>query len=687
MHFFEKKVFLILKTCIFREIVVSLYPQMNKPFGSKLRKIVILMKKTILLMLSVALLAACTAKQPKLEDECLYSPSKTQFAFWSNIAEQMEVLLYEDAVSDQHSVISLQKGANDFWTATVKGDQAGKYYTVRSFQNGEWSLESPGIFAKAVSINGQRAAIIDMTKTNPDGWENDVRPAMPDMTDIVVYETHVRDYTMANPAIEHKGKFLGMAEQPAIDHLKELGITHLQILPMFDYGSVDETKSEHSNLNAEGSYNWGYDPVNYNVPEGGYSTDPSYPKNRIREAKQMIQALHANGIRVVMDVVYNHTFDAMGCALGRVVPNYFYRLNPDGTFANGSGCGNETASEHEMMRQFMVQSVCYWAREYHIDGFRFDLMGIHDQETMRQIRAALDEIDPTILTYGEGWAAMAPALPYEELAMKAWTYKMPRVGAFSDDIRNALIGSPFDHERGFASGNAACKEALMNGLVGCIGFEDPNGQLGAEPLCWSGEPMQHVSYITCHDNYCLRDRIEVSATEETEDTKLRMNKLAQTAVLVSQGMSFVYGGEELFRTKRGIDNSYQSPDSINIIPWENKEKYADLFEYYQQIIAIRRAHKGFRLGCAEAVKEHVEFIPTDNEHLIVYRIKNLEGIDSAKSLIVLLNGGAEAVEFAVPEADYLVLAYDAKADVNGIVQVETDKVVVEPYSATILAEN
>ena len=620
-------------------------------------------------MLSVALLA-CTAKQQKLEDECLYSPKQTQFTFWSPVAEQMEVRIYDEGQSDDvqcTKVIPLTKGENDFWTATVKGDLAGKYYTVRSFQNGEWGLESPGIFAKAVSINGQRAAIIDFNKTNPDGWLKDVRPAMPDPTDIVVYETHMRDFTMSpNSGIEHQGKFLGMAEEPAITHLRELGITHVQILPMFDYGSIDETTLP---LNR---YNWGYDPVNYNVPEGGYSTNPADPACRIREAKQMIQALHKAGIRVVMDVVYNHTYDVMGCALGRVVPQYFYRLNEDGTYANGSGCGNETASDHEMMRRFMVESVCYWAREYHIDGFRFDLMGIHDQETMRAIRAALDKMDPTILTYGEGWAAMAPAYPYEELAMKQWTYLMPRVGAFSDDIRNALIGSPFDHERGFASGNAACREALMNGLIAC-----PD---------WSGEPMQHVSYITCHDNYCLRDRIEVSASEETEATQLRMNKLAQTAVLVSQGMSFLYGGEELYRTKRGIDNSYQSPDSINIIPWENKVEYNELFEYYRQMIAIRRAHKGFRLGSAEAVKEHVEFLPTDNEHLIVYRIKNLEGIDTAKSLIVLLNGGLQVAKAAIPEGTYTLLAFNAAADVNGLEELTTSQIAAGPYSATILAE-
>ena len=630
------------------------------------------MKNIFLLMLSVALVA-CAGKQPKLEDECLYNPSKTQFTFWSNAAEQMEVRIYDngqwtmDNGQESFKTVALTKIENDYWTASVKGDLAGKFYTVRSYQNGEWAPEAPGIFAKAVSVNGQRAAILDMKATNPEGWEADVRPAMPDMTDIVVYETHLRDFTMSPySGVTNKGKFLGLTEEAPLNYLRELGITHLQILPMFDYGSIDETTLD------QNRYNWGYDPVNYNTPDGGYSTNPYDPACRIREAKAMVQALHKAGIRVVMDVVYNHTYDVMGCALGRVVPKYFYRLNEDGTYANGSGCGNETASDHEMYRQFMVESVCYWAREYHIDGFRFDLMGIHDQETMRQIRAALDEIDPTILTYGEGWAAMAPAYPYEELAMKQWTYTMPRVGAFSDDIRNALIGSPFDHERGFASGNAAGKKDAMRGLIAC-----PE---------WSGEPMQHVSYITCHDNYCLRDRIAVSASEESEATQLRMNKLAQTAVLVSQGMSFIYGGEELFRTKQGIDNSYQSPDDINTIPWENRENYADLHDYYQAMIAIRHAHKGFRLGSAEAVKEHVELVPTEDEHLIIYRIKDLEGIDSAKSLIVLLNGGDKAQQVEIPEGEYTLLAFNGEANVNGLSELEEDEALVAPYSATILAE-
>ena len=633
------------------------------------------MRNTLLIILA-CLLIGCATQPNKLENECVYTPEKTTFTFWSSVAEKMEVRLYNTYDASEFEVITLQEQEGDFWTATIKGDQVGKFYTVCSYQGGEWGQESPGIFAKAVSVNGQRAAIIDMQATDPEGWENDQRPAMTDPTEVVVYETHMRDFTIdATSGVANKGKFIAFTEQgtqtaeglaSGIDHLKELGITHIQILPMYDYGSIDETTLD---LN---KYNWGYDPVNYNVPEGGYSTNPYDPATRIREAKTMIQALHAAGIRVVMDVVYNHTYSVEGCALGRVVPQYFYRMNEDGTYANGSGCGNETASDKEMMRQFMVESVCYWAREYHIDGFRFDLMGIHDQETMRQIRAALDEIDPSIITYGEGWAASSPAYPYEQLAMKQWTYTMPRVGAFSDDIRNALIGSPFDHHRGFASGNTASRDAVRYGLVAC-----PD---------WSGEPMQHVSYITCHDNYCLRDRIEVAAAEETEATKLRMNKLAQTAVMVSQGMTFFYGGEELFRTKQGVENSYQSPDSINVIEWTNKQTYSDLYAYYREIIKIRRQHKGFRLGTAELVKNHVEFPETNNEGLIIYRIKDLQGIDTAASLIVLLNGTAEEMEVEVPQATYTVLAQDAQANANGMGTIEAGKVQVAPYSATILAE-
>ncbi|MEE0860059.1 MAG: type I pullulanase [Paludibacteraceae bacterium] len=622
------------------------------------------------------LLIGCATQPNKLENECVYTPEKTTFTFWSSIAEKMEVRLYNTYDAAEFEVITLQEKNDDFWTATVKGDQVGKFYTVCSYQGGEWGQESPGIFAKAVSVNGQKAAIIDMQTTNPQGWENDQRPAMTDPTEVVVYETHMRDFTIdATSGIANKGKFIAFTEQgtqtaeglaSGIDHLKELGITHIQILPMYDYGSIDETTLD---LN---KYNWGYDPVNYNVPEGGYSTNPYDPATRIREAKTMIQALHAAGIRVIMDVVYNHTYSVEGCALGRVVPQYFYRMNEDGTYANGSGCDNETASDKQMMRQFMVESVCYWAREYHMDGFRFDLMGIHDQETMRQIRAALDEIDPSIITYGEGWAASSPAYPYEQLAMKQWTYTMPRVGAFSDDIRNALIGSPFDHHRGFASGNTASRDAVRYGLVAC-----PD---------WSGEPMQHVSYITCHDNYCLRDRIEVAAAEETEATKLRMNKLAQTAVMVSQGMTFFYGGEELFRTKQGVENSYQSPDSINVIEWANKQTYNDLYTYYREIIKIRRQHKGFRLGTAELVKNHVEFPETTQEGLIIYRIKDLQGIDTSASLVVLLNGTPEPMEVEIPQATYTVLAQDAQANASGMGTIEGGKVQVAPYSATILAE-
>ena len=642
----------------------------------------------MMLMTSLLFFIGCTDGPHSLEKECEYGPKATKFCFWSDRANQMEVCIYESADALEGTKYPLRKLNDDFWVTKVKGDLKGKFYTVRSEQNGEWSEEVPGIFAKAVNVNGTRAAIIDMAETDPEGWSEDVRPEMKDMTDVVVYETHIRDYTMSpNSGIENKGKFIAFCEDgtitsdglaSGIDHLKELGITHIQILPMFDYGSIDETQLD------KNGYNWGYDPINYNVPEGGYSTDPYSPTQRILEMKKMIQAFHKAGIRVIMDVVYNHTYNVFGCSLGRVVPEYFYRFNEDGSYANGSGCGNETASDHEMMRRFMVESVCYWAREYHIDGFRFDLMGIHDQETMLAIKRKLDMLDESIIVYGEGWAAMKPQYDYDKLAMKEFMYKMPTVGAFSDDIRNALIGSPFDHERGFASGNPTDWKNVAFGLVGAIDFRKYDKSVFEHH--WTAYPMQHISYVTCHDNYCLRDRIAVSAPKESEETQLRMNKLAQTAVMVSQGMAFIYGGEELFRTKQGIDNSFQSPDSINIIPWENKLKYADLFEYYKQIIAIRRAHKGFRLGNPKFINYAVDFLPTRKMSTIIYSIRDIFDYDTAPSLVVVLNGSDQEDVVDLPFGNYTILAEDGRANVEGIRDFTGEQLTVFPYSATILAE-
>ena len=637
------------------------------------------MKRIILVCIAMAALLSCNS-QKRYEGafrECIYSPTLTQFSVWADAADAVELRLYEtpEAVAE---VISMAKDARGVWRARIHRDIRGYEYTFRTRNGNEWNEESPGIFAKAVSLNGERAAVVDMRATDPEGWADDVSPQV---EDVIVYEMHHRDFSISPSAgSSYPGKFLALTEEgtkspdglaTGIDHLKELGVTYVQILPSFDYASVDEADT----LNPQ--YNWGYDPKNYNAPEGSYSTNAQIPETRIREMKQMILALHKAGIRVIMDVVYNHTYDAMGCALGRVSPGYFYRMNPDGTFANGSACGNETASDHAMMRRFMIASTRYWVKEYHVDGFRFDLMGIHDIETMRAIRAAHPD---DILIYGEGWSATAPAYPADELAMKANIWEMPGVGAFSDDIRDALVGSPFDPKGGFAEGEPGQEERLKFGLVGAIDHPD----VGFGPS-WAGQPGQHISYVTCHDNYCLRDRLAIARPEVNTDTLLRMDKLAQTAVLTSQGVPFLFAGEEVFRTKGGDENSYKSPDSVNAIDWTFKSTYNSLFQYYKALIAIRKAHPGFHLGTAKMVQTHVEFMDAP-ANTVIYRIKGLEGLDSASSLVVVFNGNPKEVSVNIPDAGYKVLAMDGEANPDGLSTFEGSSLGVAAYSATILAQ-
>ena len=590
-------------------------------------------------------------------DECIYTPEKTVFRIWSPKADEAEVLLLDDSGIQTGT---MKKGRGSIWKAEFKGDHKGAGYAFRTRMGDTWNEFSPGIFAKAVSVNGEYGVVMDLKETDPDGWAED---RSPDIVTPIVYELHHRDFSISETSgAAHPGKFLALTEPWALGYLQELGVTCVQILPSFDYGSIDETALE------ENVYNWGYDPKNYNVPEGSYSTDPADPAARIREFKQMVQALHRSGIRVIMDVVYNHTYQTMGCALGRVNPGYFYRHNPDGTLANGSGCGNETASEKAMMRRFMVESVKYWVEEYHVDGFRFDLMGIHDIRTMNEIRAALPD---GVLLYGEGWAASAPAYPQKKLAMKANTREIPGVGAFSDDIRDALVGSPFTREGGLAAGVTGQGERLKFGLVGAV--EHPGVAYGP---AWAAEPFQHISYVTCHDNYCLRDRLALACPEATEEQILRMDKLAQTAVLTSQGIPFLFAGEELFRTKGGDENSFKSPDSVNAINWENKLEYNDLFQYYKALTAIRKEHGGFRLGSADAVRERVSFPEAPDEDVVIYRI--------APDLTVVFNGTCATVPVDLPAGT--VLAKDGYADPAGLGHWDGGLCPVEPLSAFILAE-
>ncbi len=586
-----------------------------------------------------------------------YTQERSEFSLWAPTADSARVLLYEDGLEGlPYEVLEMKKNTADgSWKAVAEGDLAGRFYTFRVNVSGQWLEETPGIFATAVGVNGHRAAIVDFRSTDPEGWAEDRRPELRSFADAVVYEMHHRDFSISgNSGIspEHRGKFLALTEsgtrgprgvRTGVDHLVELGVTHVHILPSFDYASVDETRLE------DNVYNWGYDPVNYNVPDGSYSTDPYDPACRIREFKEMVQALHKAGIRVVLDVVYNHVSDAASQAFERTVPGYFFRMREDGSFADGSACGNETASDREMMRRFMVESVCWWVEEYHIDGFRFDLMGIHDIETMNAIRAAVSEIDPSVLIYGEGWAASAPLYDGSLLAMKANTWEMPGIAAFSDEMRDALRGPFSDNSKaGFLGGVPDLEESVKFGVAGAV--QHPGVDYSAvnySDTCWASEPTQMISYISCHDDMCLRDRLAATLPGASEAELLRLDKLGQTVVFTSQGIPFIYAGEELFRTKQGVHNSYNSPDAINAIDWSFKTRYADLYDYYRGLIALRKAHPAFRLGDADLVREHLEFLDAP-DGVVAWRLTGHAGGDPCEEIVVVINSRKEAVSVTVP---------------------------------------
>ena len=607
--------------------------------------------------------------------EVASSPEKTVFTLFApNDAKQVVVRIYDEGLGGKaKKSVKMKRIANEQWQTTVKGDLMGKFYTFDMGQG-----ECPGVFAKAVGVNGKRGAIINFSKTDPEGWAQDQHPVTKSPADLVIYEMHHRDFSINRKDAKYPGKFMALTEPWAISHLKELGVNAIHILPSYDYGSVDETRL------SDNKYNWGYDPVNYNVPEGGYSTDPYAPEVRIREFKQMVKALHDAGIRVILDVVYNHTYDIEHSNFQRTYPDYFYRKTADGQYSNGSGCGNETASDKPMMRQFMLESVKYWINEYHIDGFRFDLMGVHDIETMNQIRAMVDAIDPTIYIYGEGWSAGSCAYPQEQLAMKAHIYRMPGIAAFSDEIRDALRG-PFsdDTVTGWIGGKDET-ESIKFGIAGAIQhpqIDMTKVNYAKEP--WALEPTQMISYVSCHDDMCLVDRLKASIPGITEEELIRLDLLAQTAVFTSQGVPFMLSGEELLRDKKGVHNSFESPDSINQLDWTNKTKYPQVFAYYKNLIALRKHHPAFRLGNADLVRKHLEFIDAP-KGVVAYRLKNYAGRDDWRDIIVILNANKSDVEVAIPNGDYTIVCSDGCIDEQGMGILQGEKAVVSPQSALIL---
>ena len=611
------------------------------------------------------------------EMEC--QPEQTTFRLFAPwTAKSVKVRIYKDGQGGKAlKTVSMKRAeAQDVWTATVKGNLMGRFYT---FDTGHG--ETPGVFAKAVGVNGRRGAIINAVNTMPDDWCCDQHPVIKSPADLVVYELHHRDFSVGRSDAKYHGKFLALTEPWAIDHLKQLGVNAVHILPSYDYGSVDETR-----LN-EPQYNWGYDPVNYNVPEGGYSTDPYDPLARILEFKQMVQALHKAGIAVILDVVYNHTYDIEHSNFQRTYPDYYYRKTADGKYSNGSGCGNETASEKKMMRRFMVESVKYWYNEYRVDGFRFDLMGCHDIETMNLIRQELNKLNPSIFIYGEGWSAGACALPTEQLGMKANISRMSGIAAFSDEIRDGLRG-PFDDDTksAFLAGLPDNEESVKFGIVGAISHPQVDmTKVNYSKEAWATEPTQMMSYVSCHDDMCLVDRLRASIPGITEEELIRLDLLAQTAVMTSQGVPFMLSGEELLRTKQGVHNSFESPDSINQLCWENKEKYPQVFRYYSDLISLRRHHPAFRLGDAGLVRKHLEFLDAP-KGVVAFRLKDYAGRDDWRNIVVILNSNREPQQVNIPKGMYVVVCQDGEINEQSTSKIFGRRTMVSPQSALIMYE-
>lgn len=623
--------------------------------------------------------------------EMEYTPESTNFTLWAPTADEVRLMLFDEGDGGHaYETLSMTSDKEGTWTAKVDKDLIGKFYTFNVKIKDQWLGDTPGINAKAVGVNGKRAAIIDLKATDPEGWAEDKRPVLASAADAVIYEMHHRDFSIdPSSGISHKGKFLALTEEgtlspeklaTGIDHLKELGVTHVHILPSYDYASVDESKLD------ENKYNWGYDPQNYNVPDGSYSTDPYNPSARIKEFKQMVQALHKAGIRVVLDVVYNHTFNTAESNFERTVPGYFYRQMPDGSFADGSACGNETASNRPMMRKYMVESVLHWLNEYHLDGFRFDLMGIHDITTMNEIRKAATSVDPSILIYGEGWAAKAPQMPEDSLAMKANTYRMPGIAAFSDEMRDALRGPFSDNHKGaFLAGIPGGEESVKFGIVGAIKHPQVNNDsVNYSKAAWANQPTQMISYVSCHDDMCLVDRLNASVPGITPQELAKLDMLAQTAVFTSQGIPFIYAGEEVMRDKKGVHNSYESPDSINAIDWKRKAQHADVFAYYKGLIQLRKNHPAFRMGDAELVRKHLEFLPVEGSNLIAYRLKGHANGDAWEDIIVALNSRKEPAKVAVPDGKYTIVCKDGVIREKGLGTLRGAEVTVPAQSALIL---
>ncbi len=612
-----------------------------------------------------------------------WSKESTRFRLWAPTAKSVKLNLYHSGnpgTDDMIKSVTMKADVCGTWVAVVKGDLNGVYYTYSVSRNNA-KVEACDPYARTTGVNGQRAMVLDLASTNPEGWENDLDPhAGIHMTDAVIGELHVRDLSIDPSAnIKNAGKYLGVIETGAktasgiatgIDHFKTLGITHLHILPMYDYGSVDESRLDVP------QFNWGYDPINFNVPEGSYASDPFHGEVRVKEVKQMVKGLHDNGISVVMDVVYNHVYEAKDFCFNQIVPDYFSRVDEKGVYSNGSFCGNDTASERSMVHKYIVDSVCYWADEYHIDGFRFDLVGLIDTDTINSIIREVHKKHPNVMFYGEGWTMpTVPTKPGVHLTTQPNAIEVPEFAFFSDTIRDALRGSTMDTSvPGFIVGAPVDKHLLHSCYMGI-----PS---------WAPNPTQSVNYVSCHDNNTLFDRIQLSVPEAPHDVRVRMNNLAAAFVITAQGIPFFQAGEEMLRTKpdgKGglVENSYASPDSVNAIKWDtlNDPIVMKTCKYYRGLLAFRKAHPSLRLTSREEVMDTVTPIHLENPHAVAFGIRGSDDVP----MIAVFNAGIHSQAVTLPAGKWGICINADQAGIEVLEAVE-DSVSVEATSAMVLVK-
>ena len=614
----------------------------------------------------------------------IYTNTETKFRLWSPFATKVTLFLYDKGYkSKPYDKIKLNKDVKGTWYIEVKEDLHGVFYTYEvEFENEKHEIVD--IYAKACGVNGERGMIVDLERTNPDGFAEEPRPELINSTDAIIYEAHVRELTIHKTAnVNHPGKFLGLAQHntrspegltTGLDHITELGVTHLHLLPVFDFAAIDENRLD------KPQYNWGYNPLNFQCIEGSYSTNPIDGEIRIKEFKTLVNALHQSNIRVIMDVVYNHAYDAKNSYLNKSFPNYYFRNIDSG----------EIASERLMVRKYIIDTVTYFAKEFHIDGFRFDLMGLHDIETMNEIRQALDKIDPTIIIYGEGWMGETSPLSVNNRATKKNMHKMPRIASYNDDCRDGIKGNVlYAKQPGFVNGGVGLEEAVKIGIVAATKHPQVNYEKGfysKQP--WAIQPNQSINYVTSHKKLCLFDKI-IETTEGLDmTTRIKMAKMANTIILTSQGIPYIYAGEEMLRTKNGDDNSNKSPDMINQIVWHSKYDHIELFEYYRGLIELRKKHPAFRMTKTEMIQKHLNFLPTPVTNTIAYNISGSANGDSFADIVVLFNANVSEVKFKLPHFGvWNILVNQEKAGTKILHKFTGDDIVVPELTSMVLYSN